>query len=104
MKSLMRCLNGRHLAQPRGNRGGRISNRVDQMRFSISPARAGTTAPRPNRLSQASMTEKYDHANLDDLRQAMVDTVADDADRRQNSRTTSRRLFCGRFLWLCSTG
>lgn len=37
------------------NRGERISNFVDQVRFSTSPARAGTTAPRPNRLLQASI-------------------------------------------------
>ncbi len=36
-------------------RGERISNLVDQLRFSTKPARAGTTAPRPNRLLQASI-------------------------------------------------
>ncbi|WP_288580485.1 tyrosine-type recombinase/integrase [uncultured Methylobacterium sp.] len=47
--------------------------------------------------SALSVTEKYDHANLDDLQQAMVDSAADDAARREKSRTTSRRPFCGRF-------
>jgi hypothetical protein len=37
------------------NRGERISNFVDQVRFSTSPARAGTTAPRPDRLLHASI-------------------------------------------------
>ena len=37
------------------NRGERISNFVDQVRFSTSPALAGTTVPHPNRLLQASM-------------------------------------------------
>ena len=40
--------------------------------------------------SALSVTEKYAHADLDDLRQAMVETAADDAARREKSRTTSR--------------
>ncbi|SEP50295.1 hypothetical protein SAMN04487843_1363 [Methylobacterium sp. ap11] len=37
------------------NRGERISNLVDQVRFFTSPTRAGTTAPRLNRLLLASI-------------------------------------------------
>lgn len=46
--------------------------------------------------SALSVTEKYAHADLDDLRQAMVETAADDAARRTKSRTASRTKKAGK--------
>ena len=40
--------------------------------------------------SSPSVTEKYAHADLDDLRRAMLDTAVDTAARRANSREKSR--------------
>ena len=45
--------------------------------------------------SAVSVTEKYAHADLDDLREAMIETTTDDAARRTKSRGKSRRTAGG---------
>ncbi len=59
----------RHLAQPRYNGGERISDFVDQVRFSTSPARAGTTARRRVRRSAGARRGCYSGSRGSEHRQ-----------------------------------